>query len=353
MKYAVILNGDQNAPHLKIYTNILDEKNISYDVISWDRSGRFGKSEFTYNAKSDLKQNSLMKLMSYVKFASFIKKLIKKFRYDKLIIISPQVALFMPFFLRSNYRKNYIFDYRDLSIEQMPIFKPFMKMVLKNSYANIISSPGFKQYLPQGFDYILSHNFNIDLVKQALAGEPSYFDASPIKILTIGGIRIDANYEVIDSLANKDYIELSFIGKGDAAPIFEEYCKQKDIKNVTFKGFYTKDEEGDIIKKHTMINIFYPKIPSHITALSNRFYNSLIFKRPMIVTKGGIQGMYAEKYGVGLAVENCDHLSENLNDYLCHLDFNDYVQNCNKLLSQFVDDYNVFRKAIDVFLSNK
>jgi len=155
MRYAVILNGDLSAPHLKIYTNILDEKKIPYDVISWDRSCNFEKNEFTYSEPSAYTLSSYQRLWSYVKFSRFIKKLVKKYQYEKLIVISPQVALFMPFFLKKNYKGRYIFDYRDLSIEQKKPFKPLMKIVLENSYANVISSPGFKDYLPKGYEYIL------------------------------------------------------------------------------------------------------------------------------------------------------------------------------------------------------
>lgn len=352
MKYAIILNGDQNAPHLKIYTNILDEKLIPYDVISWDRGGSFEKSEFTYTARSDVNQSSISRLWSYLKFSFFIKQLLKKYKYEKLIVISPQVALFMPFFLKRMYKKRYIFDYRDLSIDQMLVFKPLFRMVLGNSYSNVISSPGFKEYLPKGYEYVLSHNFNIQTVNAAHQESTEPLPSGEIKLLTIGAIRFDANYEVIDSLGNVDGFVLDFVGKGDAAPVLEKYATEKGYSNVVFKGQYKKEDEGDIIKQNTMINIFYPQIPSHVTALSNRFYNSLIFKRPMLVTKGGTQGYYVEKYGVGLSVESCEGLAEIIKVYLKKLDFSDYVTRCNNLLKEFVKDYKAFTDVVDRFIES-
>ena len=350
MKCAVILNGDLSAPHLKIYTNIFDEQGVSYDVISWDRGNNFKKSEFTYRDKSTYKGASIVRLWEYVNFSRFITRLIQKHKYDKLVVISPQVALFIPFLLKKKYAKKYIFDYRDLSIEQMAFFKPFMKMVLKNSYVNVISSPGFKKYLPKGFDYVLSHNFDINLVRKAIESEPNPLPEGDVKVLTIGGIRFDANYEVIDSLGNAEGVELSFVGKGGASSVLETYCKEKAFRNIIFKGFYTKKDEGGIIQRSTFINIFYPKIPSHFTALSNRFYNSLIFKRPMIVTKGGIQGSFAEKYNVGLVLENCNDLPNKLKKYMESLNFEDYKDRCNLLLEQFVGDYNKLNKIVLDFL---
>ena len=157
-KYAIILNGDQSAPHLRIYTSILDENSILYDIISWDRSNSFEKDEFTFSEPLDSTLPSYKKIQYYLRFSVFIKRLVKKYKYEKLIVISPQVALFIPFFLRKKYKNKYIFDYRDLSIEQNKFFMPLFKLVLNNSFINVISSPGFKDYLPKGYNYILSHN---------------------------------------------------------------------------------------------------------------------------------------------------------------------------------------------------
>lgn len=98
-----------------------------------------------------------------------------------------------------------------------------------------------------------------------------------------------------------------------------------------------------------MINIVYPLIPSHISALSNRFYNSLKYKCPMIVTKHTIQGDFAEKYGVGLVLENCDHLAENIRNYLQQLDFDEYSRRCDELLSVFVEENKQFEQLLEDF----
>lgn len=352
MKYAIILNGDRNAPHLRIYADYFDKNGIAYDIISWDRTGDTEADEFTFQYNAQFLESTLKRFKEYFKFANFIKNLLNINKYEKIVVISPQVALFIPVFLKRKYAGRYIFDYRDLSIEQKIPFKPFMKMVLNNSFANVISSPGFKNYLPKGYDYVLSHNFDIELVKEALEKTSEPLPRGEIKVLTIGAIRYDANYDVIDSLGNATGIELSFVGKGGAAPSLQKYGEEKGFKNISFRGKYDKKDENDIIKKHTMINIFYPNWPSHISALSNRFYNSLINKRPMIVTKGGEQGNYAEKYGVGLAVSSCEGLAEKVKDFIENLNFEQYSENCNKLLNEFVDDYKRFTDVVDKFIAS-
>ncbi len=98
------------------------------------------------------------------------------------------------------------------------------------------------------------------------------------------------------------------------------------------------------------MNIFYPRVITHDTALSNRFYNSLIYKKPMIVTKGTTQGDYAEMYQVGVVVENCNNLTEDLKTFL-EKDYNDYTKRCNDLLMLFLNDQHKFVNVVKNFVS--
>ena len=128
----------------------------------------------------------------------------------------------------------------------MPILKTVFEKVLANSYFNAISSPGFKKCLSDKFDYIISHNFDILLVNKALESNKEIpFNSSPINVLTIGGIRdYESNVQVIESLANKSGINISFVGKGIAAEALESYSDKNHVENVTFKGFYEKKQEA-------------------------------------------------------------------------------------------------------------
>lgn len=70
----------------------------------------------------------------------------------------------------------------------------------------------------------------------------------------------------------------------------------------------------------------------------------------MLVTKGGTQGYYAEKYGVGLAVESCDGLAERMKEYFVSFDFESYENRCNNLLREFVKDYVKFSEVVNHFI---
>ena len=349
MKIALVVpNNLWVCPYVSNYSRILDKEGSEYEIISWNRANKEERG-IQYN-KKETTRSLFGVLWSYFKFARFVKKSLLAGEYDKVVVFSPQLSIFLGSFLKRHYRGRYIVDYRDLSIEQKPLFGKLFKSVLRNSYANVISSPGFKNYLPTGIDYVVCHNFNEELVKQALQDKAEPYTGKNIRVLTIGALRKDMNIEVIDALGNVDGVELSFVGKGVFSDYLEGYVKEKGYDNISFTGYYRKEDEASIIKSNTFINIVYPLIPSHISALSNRFYNSLIHKRPMIVTKNTIQGDYAEKYSVGLVVENCDHLYNNIQDYLSRLDYAAYCERCDRLLKAFVDDNIKYEKEILNFI---
>lgn len=346
MKIAIVFASNLwFAPYIQNYTRLLDDWGVNYELIYWDR---FKEEPESPNVFSCLPSKSkLAKFKEYFQFANFVKRRIESVNFDKIIISGPQTALLLSSFLNIKYKGKYILDYRDLSIEQIPLLKWRYKRLLKNSYANVISSPGFAQYLPEGFSFIISHNFNITLVRTALSTSAQPYKSNPLRILTIGGIRdYSSNSEEILSLSNADNVILDFVGKGPAKESLENLANKIGAKNIFFSGYYKKEDEIDIIKKSTFINIYYPKIKSHSSALSNRFYNSLMLCRPMIVTKGGIQAYFAEKYKVGIVVDSADEILTSVEKWISEVDFNAYEKQCKTLLAEFLADDNQFRDAV-------
>ncbi len=339
------------APFVNIYRRILENASVDYDIISWNRDGSETNKGLQYE-KTDYSRGGLSKLILYVQYASFVKKIVRKNNYDKLIVFCPQSAIFINRFLEKKYKGKYIFDYRDLSIEQKGYFKRPFRRVLRNSFANVISSPGFKKCLPKEFDYLLSHNFNVDAVREALKTDaPEALFNDNINILTIGGIRdYSSNVEVVKALANEENFTLQFVGKGSAAGMIEEYANQQQVKNIEFEGFYPKEKEPHYIRQASFLNIFYPRKISHDTALSNRFYNALIYCKPMIVTANTTQGDYAERYQLGLSLDSCNNLDVKIKEYLEALDYFAFSKRCKNLLTIFLRDYEELEAKVLEFV---
>lgn len=353
MKVALILPGSLwYAPYVRIYTRILDAEKVGYSIISWNREGDDKPEGFQYDVRCNNGHGSAG-FLAYRGYIKYIKRTIRENGFNRIIVFGPQMACLLSVYLLLHFRKRYMIDYRDLSIEQKTGFKQLFALMLKFSCANVISSPGFKRCLPKR-DYYLSHNFDENAVRNALENkscEASFYTENGIDVLTIGAIRdYSSNIEVTKALANQEGFTLRFVGRGQGTvEKLQAYCDEVKATNVSFVGAYDKSEEARYVKTCTFMNIFYPRIITHDTALSNRFYNSLIYHKPMIVTKDTIQGDYAEKYNVGVAVSDCSNLTNDLKAFL-QQDYRDYCNRCDALLHEFMNDQAKFVKTVISFV---
>lgn len=342
------------APYVRIYTNFLDKTSIDYDVINWDRDRIEDSGAISFFCKTSKDDSKFRKLFNYCRFSLFVIKKIKQNSYDKLIVFTPQLSMFLYLFLRRHYKKAFILDYRDLSIEQKSMF--IFSKVLKISGLIVVSSPGFKKNLPIGYDYILSHNFDIDNlldIESSVKNQiNNLFENPKIVISTIGGIRdYVQNKEIITAFQNDLRFTLNFIGKGPSAEALKMFSEENMIGNVSFIGFYKKEEEPQYLLQSDFLNIYYPSKNSHSLALSNRFYNALIYKRPMIVTSNSVQGDYVEKYKLGVVIDSCDDVKEKIIAYKNHFSDRQFLNSANLLLDEFKKDYYVFENELKVFMN--
>ncbi|MBQ7461959.1 MAG: capsular biosynthesis protein [Bacteroidaceae bacterium] len=349
------------APYLKIYTNVLDQmEHVEYDIIYADKKGLNEDAKYPFRVKTDDNVGKIQKLIYYYRFSRFILKALRKEKYDKLIVFGPQVALFMPHYLHKHYKNRFIMDYRDLSIEQS--FMGTYRKILDDSSYNMISSPGFKEYLPKREDYIVSHNFDITTLEEAIKDvkdTPYHLAKTPegkYNVMNVGGIgirHVEQDKEIIQALANDDRFVVTFSGRGFGVPVLEEYVNEHQIKNVAFTGYYDKKDEPEIVKKATFIMIYNSLDANPRTAISNRFYNSIMFRKPMLTRLGTIQGDYAKDYGMGVAVPDTNQLSNELVRFFEEFDWEQYEKQRLILLNRFKDDYQVFKDALMAFASDK
>ena len=353
MKAAIIILGNSwVCPYVNTYKRAFDKLGLSYDVILWDRDGSDASAPVRYCSGNVDLANPLAKTLAYVGYSRFIKKTVLENGYDRLVVSGPHLAVLLASFLRKRFNGRYIVDYRDISVEQKPLLKGIYSKVLSNSFCNVISSPGFKKCLPKEYGYLISHNFDVEQAISALHAEnPMYKGCNPLHVLTIGSIRNYAsNVKIIQALAgNADY-RLSFVGRGEASAVLEEYAVSHGVNNVGFSGFYKKDDEAAIVEGCDFVNIFFPDDVEHSAIMSNRFYLALIHKKPMIVTVGSTQAALVQEYGLGVVVADCANLDNAIKDYLSAFDYALFCKKCNELLVLFLEEHRMLERAVAAFV---
>ena len=364
MKVAIIILGNSwICPYVNIYKDFLEKSGVEYDVILWDRDGsdsnghtrQCEKGKICFDTGNMNLGNPLLKMFAYVKYARFIKRTVCANEYDRLILSGPHLAILLSSFLKKKYKGRYILDYRDISVEQYPFLSRLYADALSGSYGNVISSPGFKKYLPTRYDYFVSHNFNVYKAKKALSSPSGWSGADePLDILTIGAIRnYDSNVKILQSLANNGSYRLRFVGSGEASPLLAEYARENNIENVEFSGFYKKEDEESLVAECDFINIYFPDNVEHSSIMSNRFYLSLMYKKPMIVTAGSIQAALVEKYGLGIVIGETQELDAEIRNFISAFDYEKYVTESNRLLAAFVEEHECLEKLVAGFVGVK
>ncbi len=355
MKVGILLNANiYYNPYLNSYSKILDELKISYDILAWDRAniGEKGaaifKKEYPYGTGKKIRW-----FINHYSYSRFLRAQIIKNQYDRLVIFGPQVGLFLYIVLKEKYSYHFCFDFRDIFIEQL--FPKLFKRFLKLSSLNVISSSGFISYLPKGFEYTLSHNIDIDILNDRIYKMPLSNDCFklPIKVVTIGTLRhYEQNYQIMSALANNKNFTIKFIGSpaNECLKLQQDAIKNQ-LSNVEFIGFYQKKDESSFFEDADFINIFFPTDIAGNTAMSNRFYSALLYKKPIITTKGTIQGMYVEKYNLGLVIEDCSNLENRIKEFVLNFNQAEFNRNCDKLLIEFRNDYQIFKEKFIEFIT--
>lgn len=341
------------SPYLQYYFNVFENNNVEYEVICRNRTGeKIIKDNrlIVYNVPIRDDASIIKKFIDFLGFYRFVINQLKRKKYKGVIIFNITTAIFFCRFLSKKYKHNYIFDIRDYySIYRYLIIRKITHRLLKNSAINCISSNGFREWLPNDVEYIISHNININTIHETSANFRKH--ENPVSIITIGIIRdYSSNLDIIKSLANDEKFKLTFVGYSIITPKLEEYVNRSNISNVVFQGKYLKENELNIIAKHDMMNIYLPNniLSNHL--LTNRFYLSVLMKKPMIVNDGSYQAEQVSKYGLGIVLKKSDNFSISIKNYWDSLNAEEYERNCKQFIDSIVLDIKMFDEIVTSFV---
>lgn len=352
-KKILIIAGSMpcDTPFLEYYVSILKGSNIEYELICWNRKGwsiqQSSLDYYVWNVRYDNYANSIKKIFLLYRYSRFCKKRIKDGNYSNVIVLTIPISLFLVPYLTRYYSNRFILDIRDhCPAIDKKIFKNWFIKELNHASRVVISSDGFKKWLPDSCDYVISHNVTLDVIEHNLK---VCYDKSktPIRILTAGlMIRYECNARVIRDLANRNDFKLSFVGEGPMRDLLEKYCSENGFANVSFSGRYEKTEEESIFMNSDMVNIYLSQSLNSDTCMSNRFYNSVLYRKPMIVNEGCYQADLVDKFGLGIVLKDQDDFYRRITEYWETLDWKKYQDNCEFFLFKVRSDIETFNRAV-------
>lgn len=337
----VFVNSINVCPYIDKYINILHEEKIDFDIIAWERSG--SNVQYKHNVKyllnleSNLFGSKIKKLFHFRKFSKYTKNIIKKEKYDKLIILSTLSGMMMPFYILKNYKDKYIFDYRDVSKEKYKFYKFLMFKLIKNSEFTCVSSRGFEKILPKQ-NYVMAHNFQYNNINKN--NNFTKNTSLPIRITQMGFLRGFEISKILCDIFKDDLrFEFNIYGIGNGFEELEKYTKS--IENINVIGPYDNNKKKQIMDSSDMFMYIYPNNLTNEISIANKFYDALFWSKPIIANKDTYSGKIVEENFLGVAIkyyENPKELANQIYDYYININENIYDSNKRNVIKNILDE---------------
>jgi len=347
-------------PYIEIYENKLKEKGIHFDTILWDRYSNKPLESVPRRLGIDYIIHKIgvgsifKKLLPMYHFRSICKKIIKKNNYTHLIVLTTLPGVFLGEMLSRNFRDRYILDIRDYSYEKYRMYRNYVNKLVDRSAFTAISSKGFFKFLAQNEKIVPVHNITNGDCALANAGELRSKDY--IELGFVGAIRYySENCRLLEILKNHPRYGLVFVGKEISKEIgkesLEKFCFKNDIRNVHFKGEYDNREKPKIYNEIDIIDSLYGSHSLEVTTLlPNRLYDAVLFKKPILASKGTYLADIVNENGLGIAIDLIsDDVAAALDQYIETFNPKAFDENCQRFLEQVEYEQSEFYKRLNAF----
>lgn len=333
-------------PYVKNYEQILIEEKIDYEIINWDRFKMEEISEYKYR---DNKIGHQRNYFDYLKYKRFLIKKLNGKQYDKIIVFGIQLSYFLKKILVRNYTGKYVIDIRDYN-KILKLFLNFKK-IIEGSMFIVLSSPGFKQWLPKSNRYLINHNTHFTKLADIKVLDKHQMER--IKIANIGATRdFLINKKFINSLKNNRLFELKYHGDGVINNKIIKLIRENNIENVIITGRYEKEEEKILYEESDFINVLrYNDSINNKTALPNRLYNAAVYGKPLLAYKGTYLAEEIQRYNIGLVLKTMNCTSNVLENYLYNFNNKTYLEGRNSYFEKVVQDNNNFKIKLKEFIN--
>lgn len=356
MKVAIISFSPLYAtPYLQYYLDAINKTGNKCDIIFWDRDGDFsapaeipGIKYIPYRHKTS--NSRIAKYTGYIFMVWFIRKILKTNSYDRVFFLQTHAAVACKKILLKNYKSRYIVDIRDFTLENFSWYRKLEKLVIENSYTTVISSNGYRKFLPQ-FNYTVVHNYTriADDIKPVPALNKENI---PIKISFIGNVRfIKMAKKMLLLMKNDDRFHLNFVGKGSKN--LQRFCIENKIYNVTLVGRFSPEETVDFYRDCSIVNNYYGNKSRYLDyALSNKLYYAALFHIPVLVNPNTYSSEIATRYKFGIVWDIDEKNSvESLYEKFERIDYEELSSGCDEFIGKVIDDNHKFENVILRLLS--
>lgn len=345
----IIMGNIYTVPYLSTYTKHIKGK---YSVIYWDREGKNevdGNNQHYCFTKKLATKDKIGKAVGFVQYRKFVKRILLQEKFDLVVFLQTWSALLMADVVEKYYPGKYIVDVRDYTYEKNPIIYRREKKLMKQAAMCIISSEGYRDFLPP-HDYYILHNTR-ELPEEKVAALQGRNKKKEILTISfIGYVNYqDQHKKLLMSLKNDRRFHLNFIGT--RAMELSAFCQENGIHNVTLMDTFDAAKILDFYENTDLINNLYGNnTPILDYALSNKLYFSAQLQIPILTCSNTYMSKVAGAYNFGFDVDVEDSdIGDKLWKYYNAIDWEQLSKGCEKFMKKVrTEQKNSYEKLMDV-----
>jgi hypothetical protein len=305
-------------------------------------------NSFVYAGKDH--HSKLGKVIPFLGWRRFVLKVLREQNYDRLIILTTMPAILLTDKLLGEYRGRYWFDIRDFTYENVSFYKNLVGKLVHAAASVSISSPAFRTFLPDADNIFLTHNIS----NQEFAEKHCQMDIhkKPLRIGFVGGIQfVEQNRLLLRQFANHPDYQLRYVGKAHLGCDLKPFCDENGIQNADFFPAFTNDQKPAIYQDIQLINCVYGNNNQVVRLLlPNRLYDCVLFKKPMLVSKGTYLEQIITEYNLGIAVDaENENVVQTVDHYLENFDHQAFEDGCKRFLERVDVDVTAYTEALRRF----
>lgn len=343
----------QESSYAEYYKDILKQHDVPFDILYFERyldDYKPAGNELVFSRYCPTGGSKFKKIGMMLEYAHFVRSAIRKGKYTSIIVLTTVPAILICDILLKDYKGRYIIDIRDYTHEQNKLYYSIVEKLVDGADSVVLSSEAFKQFLPASDKYVVTHNITKEYTSHTASTIGS---REPMVIGFVGSVRyFHENNELIRQVADSKRYSLAYYGTTAQGCDLEGFCRENGISNAKFYGKYNNAEKGRIYESIDIINAIYGLNGLETTtAIPNRFYDSAIYRCPIIVSKGTYLQTVVEKYGIGIAVDiHEENVVAALDSYLSHFDEDAFNRGCTALLQRVQCEMTIYWNTVDRFV---
>ena len=346
-------------PYASTYIERTIENGNDCTLLFWDKDAVNGDNDqypncrkVCFQKKMTPKSSATDKFFGYCGATLLFNKELKMNDYDRIVFLQTHAAISCYPRLQK-YRKKYIVDIRDYTLENHTIYSELERKVINEAYCTVISSPAYRTFLPTG-EYVVAHNYSpfSEKVIRKIRENTHFSKTGTIGISFIGTIRfLEMDKKILSLFSNDSRFSINYFGTG--SDILKTFCEENNITNVKFHGGFSPDNTADFYVETDVINNLYGNHNPFLDyALSNKLYHAAQLHMPILVCPNTYMEKITTEYCMGYVFDvNRAESPNEFYKWFVNIDRNMLARGADEFLDMVTEDNSKYINTIDSFLS--